>query len=102
MLPWSLKHCIFAYDTYVKNGESRVCGGRGDGVKISETTRLCCETPYTWKIEDCVKNIQELGEETLVKVEANCRNRLQTFAHENGHHLSDKVFHSQVFHNGIV
>ena len=46
--------------------------------------------------------IQELGEETLVKVEANCRNRLQIFAHENGHHLSDKVFHSQVFHNGIV
>ena len=22
MLPWSLEHCVFAYDTYVKNGES--------------------------------------------------------------------------------
>ena len=30
MLPWNLKHRIFAYDTYVKNGESRVCGGGGD------------------------------------------------------------------------
>ena len=29
------------------------------------------------------ENIQELGEKTLVKVEANFRNRLQIFAHEN-------------------
>ena len=48
------------------------------------------------------ENIQELGEKTLVKVEANFRNRLQILAHENGHHLSDKIFHSQVFHYGIV
>ena len=53
MLPWSLKHRIFAYDTYVKNGESRVCGEGVMCVEISETTRLCCETPYTWRIEDC-------------------------------------------------
>ena len=48
------------------------------------------------------ENIQELGEETLVKVEANFRNRLQIFAHKNGHHVSDEIFHSQVFHDGIV
>ena len=40
------------------------------------------------------ENIQEIGEETLVKVEANFRNRLQICARENGHHLSDIIFHS--------
>ena len=40
------------------------------------------------------ENIQEIGEETLVKVEANFRNRLQICACENGHHLSDIIFHS--------
>ena len=39
MLPSSLKHRVFAYDTYVKNGKSRVCVG-GDLCEISETTRL--------------------------------------------------------------
>ena len=29
MLPWSLEHRVFAYDTYVKNGES-----------VTETQRL--------------------------------------------------------------
>ena len=39
------------------------------------------------------ENIQEIGEETLVKVEANFRKRLQICAGENGHHLSDIIFH---------
>ena len=34
------------------------------------------------------ENIQEIGEETLVKVEANFRKRLQICARENSHHLS--------------
>ena len=42
MLPWSLEHRVFAYDTYVKDGES-----------VTETQRLCRETPHTWRIEDC-------------------------------------------------
>ena len=40
------------------------------------------------------ENIQEIGEEILVKMEANFRNRLQICARENGHHLSDIIFHS--------
>ena len=40
------------------------------------------------------KNIQEIGEETLVKVEANFRKRLQICARENSHHLSDIIFRS--------
>ena len=66
--------------------------------------RVYAAKPHTLgKLKTAIReNIQELGEETLLKVEVNCRNRLQIFAHENGHHLSDKVFHSQVFHNGIV
>ena len=38
------------------------------------------------------ENIREIGEETLVKVEANFRKRLQICARENGHHLSDIIF----------
>ena len=38
------------------------------------------------------ENIQEIGEETLVKVEDNFRNRLQTCAGENCHQLSDIIF----------
>ena len=36
------------------------------------------------------ENIQEIGEETLVKAEANFKKRLQICARENGHHLSDR------------
>ena len=51
------------------------------------------ETPHTWRIEDCIReNIREIGEETLVKVEANFRKRLQICARENDHHLSDIIF----------
>ena len=45
MLPWSLEHHVFAYDTYVKNGESMT--------EPSIITCLCWETPHTWRIEDC-------------------------------------------------
>ena len=38
------------------------------------------------------ENTRELGEETLVKAEANFRKRLQFCARENGHHLSDIIF----------
>ena len=38
------------------------------------------------------ENTRELGEETLVKAEANFRKRLQICARENGHHLSDIIF----------
>ena len=38
------------------------------------------------------ENIQEIGEETLVKVEGNFRKQLQICAHENSHHLSDIIF----------
>ena len=38
------------------------------------------------------ENIQVIDEETLVKVEANFRKRLQICAGENGHHLSDIIF----------
>ena len=48
------------------------------------------------------ENFQEIGEETLVKVEANFRKRLQICARENGHHWSDIIFRSEIFHNGIV
>ena len=40
------------------------------------------------------ENIQEIGEETLVKVEANFRRPLQICARENGHYLSDIIFRS--------
>ena len=40
------------------------------------------------------ENIREIGEETLVKVEANFRKRLQICVRENGHHLSDIIFRS--------
>ena len=40
------------------------------------------------------ENIQEIGEKTLVKVEANFRKRLQICARENGHNLSDIIFRS--------
>ena len=40
------------------------------------------------------ENIKEIGEETLVRVEANFRKRLQICASENGHHLSDIIFRS--------
>ena len=40
------------------------------------------------------ENIQEIGEETLVKVEANFRKRLQICARKNGHHLPDIIFRS--------
>ena len=43
MLPWSLEHRVFAYDTYVKNGESG-----------TETQRVYAgKPPHTWRIEDC-------------------------------------------------
>ena len=38
------------------------------------------------------ENIREIGEETLVKVEANFRKRLHICARENGHRLSDIIF----------
>ena len=38
------------------------------------------------------ENIREIGEETLVKVEANFRKRLQICARENDHRLSDIIF----------
>ena len=40
------------------------------------------------------KNIQEIGEETLVKVETIFRKQLQICAHKTGHHLSDIIFRS--------
>ena len=40
------------------------------------------------------ENIREINEETLVKVEANFRKRLQICTRENGHHLSDIIFRS--------
>ena len=40
------------------------------------------------------ENIREIGEETLVKVKANFRKRLQICARENGHHLSNIIFRS--------
>ena len=62
---------------------------------IFEITRLCCETRTLEELKTAIhENIQEIGEETLVKVEANFRNRLQICARENGHHLSDIIFHS--------
>ena len=48
------------------------------------------------------ENIREIGEKTLVKVEANFRKRLQICARDNGHYLSDIILHSYIFHNGIV
>ena len=38
------------------------------------------------------ENIQEIGEETLMKVETNFRKQLQIYACENSHHLSDIIF----------
>ena len=85
MLPWSLEHRVFAYDTYVKNGES-----------VTETQRVMLGNPRTLgELKTAIReNMQEIGEETLVKVEANFRKRLQICARENGHHLSDILFHS--------
>ena len=85
MLPWSLEHRVFAYDTYVKNGES-----------ATETQRLQYWEPRTLEeLKTAIReNIQEIGEETLVKVEVNFRKRLQICARENGHHLSDIIFRS--------
>ena len=40
------------------------------------------------------ENIQEIGEEILVKVVTNFRKRLQIYARENGHYLSDIIFRS--------
>ena len=40
------------------------------------------------------ENIQEIGEETLAKVEANFRKRLQICDRENGHYLADVIFRS--------
>ena len=95
MLPWSLEHRVFAYDAYVKNGESMI------GPSI--ITRLCWETCTLGELKTAIReNIQEIGEETLVKVEANFRKRLQICACEYGHHLPDIIFRSLIFHNGIV
>ena len=71
MLPWRLEHRIF------------------------EITRLCWETLTFGELKTAIReNIQEIDEETLVKVEANFRKRLQICAHENGHHLSKIIFRS--------
>ena len=87
MLPWSLEHRVFAYDTYVKNGESVT--------EPSIIARLRWETPHTWRLKTAIReNIQEIAEETFVKVEANFRKRLQICTRENGHHLSDIIFRS--------
>ena len=40
------------------------------------------------------ENIQEIGEETLVKVEANFKKRLQFCACKNNHDLLDIIFRS--------
>ena len=72
MLPWSLEHRVFAYDSYMKNGES-----------VTETQLL---------FKQRFNNIQKIGEEILVKVKANFRKQLQICARENGHHLSDLIF----------
>ena len=48
------------------------------------------------------ENIQEISEETLVEVETNFKKRLQICARENGHHLSNIIFCSKIFYNGIV
>ena len=71
MLPWSLntgflKSCVYA-------GKPRTFGELKTAIR---------------------ENIQEIDEETLVKVEANFRKRLQICAHENGHHLSEIIFRS--------
>ena len=59
-------------------------------------TRVYAAKPRTLEeLKTAIReNIREIGEETLVKVEANFRNRLQICACENDHHLSDIIFHS--------
>ena len=90
VLPWSLYHRAFAYDTNVKNSESRV---RVWGFLKSRVYAAKLRT--LGELKTAIReNIQQIGEETLVKVEANFRNRLQICAPENGHHLSDIVFRS--------
>ena len=89
-LPWPLRSpdlsmCDFYLWGFLK---SRVYAGKP--CTLGESKTAICE------------NIQELGEETLVKVETNFRKQLQICARENGHHLSDIIFHSLIFHNGIV
>ena len=57
-------------------------------------SRVYAEKPCTLEeLKTAIReNIQEIGKETLVKVEANFRKRLQICARENGHHLSDVIF----------
>ena len=79
-LPWSphssdLSMCDFYLWGFLK---SRAYAGKPRTLGKLKTT--ICE------------NIQEIGEETLVKVEANFRKQLQICARENGHHLSDIIF----------
>ena len=58
-----------------------------------ETTRLCWEARTLRELKIAKReNIRETGEETLVKVEANFRKRLQICARENGHYLSEIIF----------
>ena len=97
MLPWSLEYRVFAYDTYVKNGEKFYLWG-------FLKSRVYAGKPGTLgELKTAIReNIQEIGEETLVKVEANIRKRLQICARENSHHLLDIIFRSKIFHNGII
>ena len=69
MLPWSLEHRIFEITVYARKPRT-----------LRELKTAIRE------------NIQEIGEETLVKVEANFKKRLQICARENGHHLSEIIF----------
>ena len=57
-------------------------------VGIFEITCLCCKTRTLGKLKTAIReNIQEICEETLVKVETNSRKQVQICAHENGHYL---------------
>jgi len=71
---------------------------------ISGELRVYAGKPHTFgELKTAIReNIQEIREETLVKVETNFRKRLQICAREHGRYLSDIIFRSKICHNGIV
>ena len=60
---------------------------------IFEITRFAGKPSTLGEMTTAIReNIREIGGETLVKMEANFRKRLQIYARENKHHLSVIIF----------
>jgi hypothetical protein len=101
MPQWTLEHSVFAYDSFVKSGESIIeiqplfrCRFMG----TFQVTKPFWGGPHLFEQEELKgairKQIGMINRELLERVEGNFLERLQIYILQNGHYLSDIIFHT--------